>query len=178
MGASCKHCDTSPLNTSASQVQEGLSNFIMPWKRSWHDLSDPMQPMCKIPRFSLKPFRGESHTRLFFFFLNMDHFEASRAVVLLNVFQFGFPLFFPCDSTQVKCPGQKHLRGDTVNHLEETEAQRWSGRIITARPGRSPAAVWAPVGAVAHLQVWMARFPLAAAAICSRISLFWGLGAP
>ena len=102
----------------------------------------------------------------------MDHFEASRAVVLLNVFQFGFPLFFPCESTQIKHPGQKHLIGDTVNHLEETEAQRWSGRIITTRPGRSPAAAGAPVGAVRHLQVWMARLPLAAAAVCSRISLF------
>ena len=40
----------------------------MPWKCSWHDLSDPMRPMCKIPHFSLKPFRGESHTSLFFFF--------------------------------------------------------------------------------------------------------------
>ena len=102
----------------------------------------------------------------------MDHFEATRAVVLPNVFQFGFPLFFPCDSTQVKRPGLKHLTGDTVNHLEETEAQRWSGRIVTASPGPSPAAAGAPMGAVHHLQAWMARLPLAAVAVCSRISLF------
>lgn len=72
---------------------------------------------------SLPPFPAEQTPHVFVFF-NIDLFKAFRVMVLQEVLPLGFPLLFSQGLIQVRHPGQELHSGDTVHHLEETEAWR------------------------------------------------------